>query len=245
MNGLIREYKGENTMLGIIGAMDQEMDALFARMQDVTEEKIGFSRFLSGTLEGVPCVLSRCGVGKVHAAACAQAMLMRYRPEAVINIGVAGALMDALSIRDIVIAENAVQHDMDTSPIGDPKGLVSGINLIYFPCDAGMRRMMAEAAEEAGLAYMTAGIATGDRFVSLPEEKRAIAREFGAGACDMEGCAIAQVCLEMDVPYAAYRAISDTVTGTGLEYLRTAQEAADASAALLHIFLRKWREKHE
>ena len=232
-------------MLGIIGAMDQEMDALFAKIRDAKEEKIGFSRFFSGTLEGVPCVISRCGIGKVHAAACAQAMLMRYQPEAIINIGVAGALMDELKISDIVIAENAVQHDMDTSPIGDPKGLVSGINLIYFPCDERIRRMMTAAAEEAGLPHIQAGIATGDRFVSLPEEKRAIAREFGCGACDMEGGAIAQVCVEMGVPYGAYRAISDTVTGTGLEYLATAQAAADASAALSHIFLRKWRETHE
>lgn len=231
-------------MLGIIGALDKEMDALFARMENVEEEKIGISRFYCGTLEGVPCVLSRCGMGKVHAASCAQAMLMRYQPEAIINIGVGGALLDELKIADIVIGESGVQHDVDTSPIGDPKGMVSTVNMTYFPCDDGIREMIALAAREAGLNAITAVIATGDLFVDRPEDKRAIAREFHAGACDMEGCAIAQVCYEMNVPYGAYRAISDTVTGTGLEYLITAQQAADASAALMHIFLRKWRENH-
>lgn len=230
-------------MLGIIGAMDKEMDALFAKMEQPQEETIGFSRFVSGTLEGVPCVLSRCGIGKVHAAVCAQTMMMRYQPEAIINIGVAGALLDELCIADIVVADSGVQHDMDTSPIGDPKGMVSGVNLIHFPCDEKIKGMVAESAREAGLRVITAAIATGDRFVDAPEDKRAIARDFSAGACDMEGCAIAQACYEMNVPYAAYRAISDTVTGTGVEYMLTAQKAADASAALLHILLRKWKEK--
>lgn len=229
-------------MLGIIGAMDKEMDALFAQMEGASPSRIGYSRYAEGLLAGVPVVISRCGPGKVNAAACAQAMLMRWQPEAVINIGVAGALMDALNVTDAVIASSCVQHDVDTSAVGDPKGMVSGVNMIHFPCDEVIREMLTEAADEEGLTHTAMAIATGDRFVEKPEEKRLIAAEFGAAACDMEGGAIAQVCVEMGVPFAAYRTISDTVEGTGQEYLLTARMAAEASGKLLHRFLKKWKK---
>ena len=230
-------------MLGIIGAMDKEMDALFSRMEGAAFAEIGYSRFAEGMLMGVPCVLARSGPGKVNAAACTQAMLMRWQPEAVINIGVAGALLDALNITNAVVASSCVQHDVDTSAVGDPKGMVSGVNMIHFPCDACIRKMLEAAADEAGLIHTSMAIATGDRFVETPEEKRAIAAEFAAAACDMEGGAIAQVCVEMGAPFAAYRTVSDTVTGTGMEYLLTARMAAEASGKLLHCFLQKWKNK--
>lgn len=229
-------------MLGIIGAMDKEMDALFAEMEGAAPTRIGYSRYSEGLLAGVPVVISRCGPGKVNAAACAQAMLMRWQIEAVINIGVAGALRDELGIADTVIASSCVQHDVDTSAVGDPKGMVSGVNMIHFPCDERLRQLLMQAARETNEKAMLAAIATGDRFVERPEEKRMIAAEFGAGACDMEGGAIAQVCVEMGVPFAAYRTISDTVEGTGQEYLLTARLAAEASEKLLHRFLQAWKK---
>lgn len=231
-------------MLGIIGAMDNEMNALFDQLTDRQEEQIGFSRFVRGNLAGIPCVLSKCGVGKVHAAACAQTMALRFAPEAVLNIGVAGALRDDLQIGDIVIGQCAVQHDVDTTPFGDPPGLISGINLVEIPCDEGLTGLIQQAVREAGLRGVTAAIATGDRFVAAPAEKRALARAFSAAACDMEGGAIAQVCYEMHVPYAAYRAISDTVEGAETEYTLNLRDAAAASARLLPVLLKHWRENH-
>lgn len=229
-------------MLGIIGAMDSEMNALFEKMENKREEKVGFSRFIEGTLAGVPCVLSRCGVGKVHAALCAQAMILRYHPAAILNIGVAGALLDELNIGDAVVASSAVQHDMDTTSAGDPLGMISGINLIHLPCDEALQQMIQASACAAGISCVSAAIATGDQFVIGAERKRSLGQQFGAGACDMEGGAIAQTCYEMDVPYAAYRTISDTVADTGWEFALNLQDACAASARLLEGILARWKE---
>lgn len=229
-------------MLGIIGAMDKETEKLFARMTDTEEFTCGYSRFTKGLLEGVPCVVARCGIGKVHAAVCAQIMLIKYPVTAVLNIGVAGALDDTLKIADCVIASGEVQHDIDTSPIGDPVGLISGPNIIEVPCDTALTARLQQAAEALSMHTLTAAIATGDQFICGAERKRALGKAFNAAACDMEGGAIAQVCYENQIPYAAYRTISDTVEDSGTAYFINAQHAADQSVRLLEYFLQHYQE---
>ena len=133
-------------MIGIIGAMDAEVNLLTEQMEEIREEKIGFARFYVGKMFGKECVVGRCGVGKVHAAMCAQSMILHYAPEVIVNIGVAGALVDELKIGDIVVAKAAVQHDMDTTPVGDPMGLISGINIVYIPTDDAVTEKLMQAA---------------------------------------------------------------------------------------------------
>ena len=113
-------------MLGIIGAMDLEIEPLKSALKNPQEHQIGYTRYFTGELDGVSVCLARCGIGKVHAAMCALGMILRFPVDALLNIGVAGALRDSLGIADLVIAQSAVQHDMDTTPIGDPLGLISG-----------------------------------------------------------------------------------------------------------------------
>lgn len=232
-------------MLGIIGAMDMEVEALRREMAGVTERAIGFTRYFQGELRGVPVCLARCGVGKVHAALCAQGMILCCGVTEMLNIGVAGALRDSLAVGDIVIAGSAVQHDMDTTPIGDPPGLISGPNIVHIPCDAGLSALLEEAAAEAGLRTQRAAIATGDQFIVGAERKDALARAFGAAACDMEGGAVAQCCYEMGIPYAACRAISDTRLGDGREYAQKAGEACRAEERLLRHFLSLYQRRKE
>lgn len=232
-------------MLGIIGAMNMEIEALRREMTGVTEESLGFARCFQGALWGVPVCLARCGVGKVHAALCAQAMLLRDKVTAILNIGVAGALRDSLAVGDIVIAQSAVQHDIDTTPIGDPPGLISGPNIVHVPCDEGLSALLLKAANQAGLRVERAAIATGDQFVVGAARKDALAQAFGAAACDMEGGAIAQCCYELGIPYAACRAISDTRLGDGREYAQKAGEACRAEEKLLRRFLSLYRPNEE
>ncbi len=227
-------------MIGIIGAMDAEVQLLTEKMEGIREEQVGFARFYLGTLMGKPCVVGRCGVGKVHAAACAQSMILKYQPEVVVNIGVAGALRDELKIGDIMVARAAVQHDMDTTPVGDPLGLISGINLVYIPTDEQVTEKLIRAAERLGYQPMLANAATGDQFVATLEKKYDIANTFGAGSCDMEGAAIAQVCYEMQVPFGEYRGISDETHDTGREYFLNMQDAARSSARLICEFVKNW-----
>ena len=232
-------------MLGIIGAMDLEIEPLKSALKNPQEHQIGYTRYFTGELDGVSVCLARCGIGKVHAAMCALGMILRFPVDALLNIGVAGALRDSLGIADLVIAQSAVQHDMDTTPIGDPLGLISGPNIVYMPCDERLSALLFQAAADAGLRAERAAIATGDQFIASLEKKNFLADTFGAAACDMEGGAIAQCCYEMNVPYAAVRAISDTRLGDGREYAEKAGEACRAEAKLLRRFLELFAAKKE
>ena len=231
-------------MLGIIGALDKEVDALRRQMTNTEEKQTGFTRFTVGDLWDERICLARCGMGKVHAALCAQSMITEFAVSAVLNIGVAGALRPTLGIGDAVVADSAVQHDMDTSPIGDPVGMVSGPNIVHFPCDSTLSSLLKQAAEEAGLRCETGAVATGDQFIVGTEKKNWLADFFGAAACDMEGGAIAQCCYEMNVPYAAVRLISDTRDGDGREYMEKALFACACEEKLLRSFIRLYGEEN-
>lgn len=224
-------------MLGIIGAMDKEVDALRRQMTNSEEKQTGFTRFTVGTLWGEPVCLAQCGVGKVHAALCAQAMIMGFGVSAVLNIGVAGALRPSLGIGDVVVADSAVQHDADATPIGALPGMIYGLDLVHFPCDPALSSLLKHAAKEAGLRCESGAIATGDQFIVGTEKKNWLAETFTAAACDMEGGAIAQCCYEMHVPYAAVRAISDTRDGDEREYMGKALFACAREEKLLRRFM--------
>ena len=150
-------------MYGLIGAMSVEVEALMAQLENRQEKKIGMDVFVSGRLFGKEAVLAVCGPGKVNAALCAQSMILHYQPEWILNLGVAGAGDTEVSIGDMVIATAAVQHDMDTSPIGDPVGLVSKINLVEIPCDDKLRAKLVKAASRVeGVNVHEGIIATGE-----------------------------------------------------------------------------------
>lgn len=219
---------------GIIAAMQKEAAGLLEKMQDKTETVIGGVTYTAGTLRGHTAVAAVCGVGKVFAALCAQTMILRFAPQCIINTGVAGSLSTALSIGDLVIADGAVQHDMDTSAIGDPVGMLSGINRIVLPTDRALTERLKAAAAAVGAVAHGGIVATGDRFVADAAEKRRIVDTFGAVACEMEGGAVAQACFVNGVPFALVRAISDDASGKAqVDYPVFADAAAKNSIALL------------
>lgn len=201
-------------MIGLIGAMAVEVEALMAKLENQTEKRIGMDTFVSGRLYGQDAVLAVCGPGKVNAALCAQSMMLHYQPEWVLNLGVAGAGEEGVTIGDMVIATAAVQHDMDTSPIGDPVGMVSKINLVEIPCDAALReRLVAAAQGVPGVRVHTGIIATGDQFINRGDTRARIHALFGAKAVEMEGAAVAQACYMHGVPCGVLRSISDGANG--------------------------------
>ena len=220
--------------LGIIAAMALEAEPLIEHMTDKTCETVSGITFTKGDLFGRTVVVAVCGIGKVFAALCAQTMMMTYAPQAVINTGVAGSLTTRLAIGDLAVAEQVVQHDMDTSAIGDPVGLISGINEVYLPADAAMREKLLAAAAAVGVNTLCGTIASGDQFVSDSNKKAWIADTFGAIACEMEGAAIGQVCFVNKVPFAVVRAISDDASGEAqMDYPQFAQMAAKHSVELI------------
>lgn len=199
--------------IGIIGAMDVEVNGLVSRLENKNSETVSGITFYLGELLGKKVVIAKCGIGKVFAATCAEAMIIKYSPRLIINSGVGGALAKDLSTGDIVIADKLCQHDMDTSPIGDPVGLVSGINRIWFETDERAVSILTDAAMSLSLNAKIGSIATGDRFVATKGLKDEIVNNFGASACEMEGCAIAQVAFINNTPFVVVRAISDSADG--------------------------------
>ena len=226
-------------MIGLIGAMAIEVEALMDKLEGRREERIGMDVFVSGRLFGQEAVLAVCGPGKVNAALCAQSMILRYHPEWVLNLGVAGAGDTAVSIGDMVVATAAVQHDVDTSPIGDPVGMVSKINLIEIPCDVSLRERLVRAAQTLGDVKVCEGvIATGDQFINSGDVRARIHDRYHAMAVEMEGGAVAQACYMHGVPCGVLRSISDQADGQSeMDYPTFAALAARHSQQVVECLL--------
>ena len=227
-------------MIGIIGAMHIEVETVKSLMENKVSETVSGMEFVSGTLFGRKIVVAVCGIGKVAAAMCAQTMILKYSPECIINTGVGGSLDPELHICDVVIAESLVQHDMDTSPLGDPVGLISGINIVNIPCDGRVTAALLKAAEALDGVRTAAGvIASGDQFIASAEAKKRIVDRFGARVCEMEGAAIAQVCYINSVPFAIVLDVSDCADGSShMAYEEFLPNAAATAARLIEGFVR-------
>ncbi len=196
-------------MIGIIGALDIELERLIGAMREPAQREISGVPFTCGKLLGTDVVIARAGVGKVNAAVCAQTMALIYEPELIINSGVSGALSPELRVGDVVIGTDVVQHDVDTTAMGDEPGFVSTVDRLSFPLDNFASTAIAAAAEELGIRAVRGRIASGDQFVASTERKEEIVRLFSAVTCEMEAGAIAHVCFLNRIPCAVIRSISD------------------------------------
>ena len=227
-------------MVGLIGAMAVEVEGLMAQLGQRRETAIGMDLFVSGKLFGQEAVLAVCGPGKVNAALCAQSMILHFHPEWILNLGVAGAGAEGVSIGDMVIATAAVQHDCDNSPIGDPVGMVSKINLVEIPCDPALRERLVRAARGVeGMNVHTGVIATGDRFVNKAEVRQRIHEQFDAMAVEEEGAAVAHACYMHGVPCGVVRSISDGANGqSDMDYPTFTRLAASHSQQVVERLLR-------
>ncbi len=227
-------------LTGIIGAMQVEIDALKKLVKEPKRETVSGVEFVRGQIGSCEVVVAQCGIGKVFAAMCAQTMILRYGADRVINVGVAGTLSHTLGLLDIAVSEALVQHDMDTSPLGDPVGLISGINIVRIPASAALVRELNAAAERIGLRTVRGVIASGDQFIADEGKKAYIRDTFDAIACEMEGAAIGQVCFVNGVEFAVLRCISDNASSEAgqMEYPELCRHAAEQSQKLLLEFLK-------
>ena len=229
-----------NNIIGIIAAMDSEMAAIKDSMTDKTTETVSGIDFVRGNLSGKEVVVAKCGIGKVFAAICAQTMILKYAPKLVINTGVGGTLTNKLGIGDIAVACDVVQHDMDTSPLGDPVGLVSGINVVHFPADKTAVELIGKAADSLGINNVKGTIASGDQFIASKEKKAYITENFGAIACEMEGAAIGHTCYVNDTPFAVIRAISDSADDSShMDYGEFLKIVAERSFKVVTSFVKE------
>ena len=229
-------------MLGIIGAMGVEIQLIKSKMDILETVLISNIEFCRGTICGKPVVVAVCGVGKVHAAIATEAMILRFCPDAIINTGIAGTMTDSLGIGDVAIASDLVQFDMDSSCVGDPPGLISGIDLVYIPTSIKVSNLLEECTKSFGLRTSMGTIATGDHFFKNdPGKKDYIVSTFNAIACEMEGAAIGQVCFVNNTPFGVLRAISDSVDDSnGMSYWEFREHAAKTAAEAMLLFIENY-----
>ena len=227
-------------MIGIICALSIEADGIKNMMTDRQESTYGKIVYTSGVINGNKAVVAECGIGKVNAAMCAQIMIDRFSPSAIINSGIAGALSKELTVGDIVIAKDVVQHDMDATELGDPLGQIqfNDEKRIDIPCDEELSEKLRNAcAVLENTRALQGRIATGDVFVSAKEKRLAVGSTFNADACEMEGGAVGQVCYRNEVPFAILRSISDSIDeNTAMDFMQFRELAADNSIRVIAEF---------
>ena len=221
--------------------MSSELEKLSSMIENGTRERIGAHEFIRGSLCGRDTVLVCCGVGKVNAAACAAEMIMKYSPATVINTGVAGGLASGLRVGDIVVADGALEHDLDYGSLGDERGTIffpDGRAEITLPSDESTANALVDAAKTAGLTVLRGKVASGDVFVSDSQTKKDIVDTFGAVACEMEGAAIAHVCRLFDVPFGILRSISDSANeDSSIDFPTFVKIAAENAATVIVNYL--------
>lgn len=198
-------------MIAIVGAMDQEVDELKGMMQNVEVTKKAGVEFFQGELEGKAAVVVKCGVGKVNAAICTEALIETYHPTVVINTGVAGGLDADINIGDIVLSTDAVEHDMDVRALGYERGVIPDQEISVFQADEALRLKAYEVCKRVNpdIQVLMGRVVSGDQFISGREKKEDLIGTFGAACAEMEGAAIAHTAVQNNVPFLVIRSISD------------------------------------
>ena len=195
--------------LGIIGAMDVEIQTIIEGMDHPIATQYAGIDFCEGLLNGLQVVVSRCGVGKVHAAMCVQVLCDKFAVTHIVNTGIAGSLCAELDIGDLVVSRDAMYHDFDCCGFGYPKGKVPGLP-VTFDADEMMLNLAFAAAQQVHRDHVWIGrVASGDQFICSKAHKDQIIADTGALCTEMEGAAIAQAAFVNLKPFVIIRAISD------------------------------------
>lgn len=201
--------------VGIIVAMQEELEEVLKIMKEIEEKEIYGISFINGKIENTEVVVVKSGVGKVNAARTTQILIDKLDVKSVINVGSAGALNSNLNIGDIVIANKLIQHDFDITAFNHKKGYITGVG-DYIYCDEELINKFQEVEnniEDNAYNIKTGTIASGDIFCTDIEMKNKIYSKFNADCVEMEGAAIAQVCYLDKIPFIVIRSISDSPNG--------------------------------
>lgn len=226
--------------VGIIGAMDLEIATLKEQMTVTGTETVASMEFLEGTLNQVSVVIVKCGIGKVNAGICVQILCDKFHVTHIINTGVAGSLKNEINIGDVVVSTDAVQHDMDVTPLGYERGQIPGIPVKYFVADSALTKAAVASCQKVNtdIQVFTGRVVSGDQFISSKEVKNFLIETFDGSCTEMEGAAIAQVAYLNNLPFVIIRAISDKADDSAeMDYPTFEHAAALHSAKLVFDML--------
>ncbi|GIN60370.1 5'-methylthioadenosine/S-adenosylhomocysteine nucleosidase [Robertmurraya siralis] len=221
--------------IAIIGAMEEEVTLLREKMENRTVETIAGCEYTLGTIAGKKVILLRSGIGKVNAAMSTSILLVKYKPDYVINTGSAGGFHPQLNVGDIVISDEVRHHDVDVTAFGYEYGQVPQLPPAFEANGELVQIAQKAAAEIDEIQVVTGLIATGDSFMSDPKRVEAIKDKFvNLQAVEMEAAAIAQVAYQFGIPFVIIRALSD-IAGkeSDLSFEQFLEKAAINSATLV------------
>lgn len=229
-------------MLGIIGAMEIEVNRIKEQMEDVSvTDKAGMS-FFEGKWNGNDVVVVRSGIGKVNAAVCAQILADTFHADAIINTGIAGSLKNEINIGDIVLSTDAIQHDMDAQGFGYAPGVIPQMEVSDFQADEKLIELAKKCCAEVcpDIQVFTGRVVSGDQFISDKKKKEWLSSQFEGLCAEMEGAAIAQAAYLNHVPFLIIRAISDKADDSAtMDYPEFEAMAAENSVKLLADIVRQ------
>ncbi|WP_416151515.1 5'-methylthioadenosine/adenosylhomocysteine nucleosidase [Salipaludibacillus sp. HK11] len=225
-------------MLGIIGAMEEEISYFKLAMTDFIEEKKGYHIFYIGTWHNQKVVMVKSGIGKVNAAMTTQKLIDYYHITKIIFTGVAGATNPLLDIGDVVISTSCQQHDLDASALGFEKGTIPMYEgTSDFPADS---KLIEKAKKSARSIVSQSGkvfegkVVSGDQFIADREQVKLLHETFDADCVEMEGAAVAQVAHFNEIPYVVIRSISDKADGKASQSFNlTMDEVAKKSSRIV------------
>lgn len=223
--------------VGIICAMEKEIDAIRNNLEKVKQEVHGGMNFWVGNLSGKQVVAALSGVGKALASMCTEAMIITYNPDVIFNCGVAGGMDKRLRIGDIAVADRVCQHDLDTTPLGEPAGWIGELNKVYIDTDKSLAEKLCRFIKSKEKMAYIGTIASGDQFIKGSVREDFVAGHFMPIACEMEGAAVGLVCTVNNVSFAVIRGITDIYEPE--EYRENVIEVANSTAHMLIDFIKE------
>lgn len=225
-------------LIGIIGAMHEEVEALKQEMIIHKELHKARMHFIKGLLWDREVVVVVSGVGKVNAAICTQILIDDFSVDCIINVGVAGGVSEDVSPGDIVIGTSLIQHDMDTTMFGDKLGQIPRLDTFDFKSELSFVDKLRQVNLGNDIKIIEGVIVTGDQFISNPQKAKFLVDTFDAKATEMEGASIAHTSYLNNKPFIVIRSISDNAsTGANIEFDKFVSIAVDHSTKLLKILL--------
>ena len=226
--------------IGIIGAMELEIETLKEKMNITNTVNKANMDFFEGTLNGTDIVLVKCGIGKVNAGICAQILAGNFGVTHIINTGVAGSLDARLDIGDIVVSTSATYHDMDVTVFGYKLGEVPQLGTPEFFADETLVELAKTSCETVNptIKAFKGRVVSGDQFISNNEVKDRLVSVFGGRCAEMEGAAIAHVAYLNKVSCVIIRAISDKADNSShMDYPSFEKRAIAQSVRLMQNLL--------
>ena len=228
--------------IGIIGAMELEVEVLKEQMDVKNIVEKASMKFYEGILRGKDVVIVQCGIGKVNAGICVQILADLFHVDAVINTGVAGSLRAEINIGDIVVSTDACEHDMDVTALGYKQGIIPQMKESLFKADRKLVEAAIEVCREVNpdINVYEGRVLSGDQFISGEEIKNKLIDLFGGFCTEMEGAAIAHAAFLNEIPYVVIRAISDKADGSAhMDYPEFERAAAAHSAKLVENLVKR------